>query len=72
MQVFIDANIAIYLIEQPAVWGPRATSRIDMILAAGDQLAISDLVRMECRVGPLSSGDALTLAHFDSFFNSQE
>jgi predicted nucleic acid-binding protein len=49
VQVFIDANIVIYLIE-----------------------VVSDLVRMECRVGPLSSGDVRTLADFDSFFGSHE
>lgn len=35
---------------------------------ARDEVVVSDLVRMECRVGPLRSGDALRLAKFDGFF----
>ena len=70
MPVFVDSNIVIYLIEQPADWGSRATSRIRALLGAGDHIVVSDLVRMECRVGPLSFGDAVTLAAFDDFFAS--
>ena len=70
MPVFVDSNIVIYLIEQPAGWGPRATRRIGALLGAGDRIVVSDLVRMECRVGPLRSGDAVALAGFDDFFAS--
>src|SRR5258708_3784388 len=31
---------------------------------------LSDLVRLECRVGPLRQGDQATLARFDQFFAS--
>lgn len=70
MPLFVDSNIVIYLIEQPSGWGTRAASRIRAVLDAGDRIVVSDLVRMECRVGPLSSGDAVTLAAFDDFFAS--
>jgi len=40
--------------------------------ADGDRIAVSDLVRMEWRVGPLIAGDALTPAAFDGFFASSD
>ena len=43
----------IYLIEQPADFGPRVKARVSRLLASGDQLTVSDLVQMECRVGPV-------------------
>ena len=42
------------------------------ILATGDRLAVSDLVRLECRVGPLAAGNATRLAEFDAFFASPD
>ena len=47
--VFLDSCPVIYLIEQPADLGPRVTARVSELLKSGERLAISDLVRMECR-----------------------
>jgi hypothetical protein len=52
MMVFLDANPVIYLIEQPAAFGSKTTARVTKLLADGERLAVSDLVRMECEVGP--------------------
>lgn len=71
MRIFIDSNVVIYLIEQPATWGPRAAERFRAIRDRGDQVVLSDLVRMECRVGPLRDGDAETLAQYDDFFGAE-
>lgn len=68
MIVFLDAHPVIYFIEQPPVWGAIATARIARFRADGDQLAVSDLIRMECQVGPLKSGDAARLNDFAAFF----
>jgi predicted nucleic acid-binding protein len=68
MIVYLDANIVIYLIEQPLHWGPRAAARYAALRAAGDEVVISDLLRLECRVGPLRSGNVRMLARFDAFF----
>jgi predicted nucleic acid-binding protein len=35
---------------------------------AGELLAVSDLTRFECRVGPTRSRDAQRLSDFDGFF----
>ncbi|MGB0068119.1 MAG: hypothetical protein WBQ11_08730 [Isosphaeraceae bacterium] len=53
MMVFLDANPVIYLIEQPANLGSKVRARVSDLLASGERLAVSDLVRMECQVGPL-------------------
>ena len=53
MIVFLDTNVVIYAVELHAAFGLKAQSRIALALAAGDTLMASDLVRMECLVGPL-------------------
>ncbi len=70
MPIFLDSNIAIYLIEQPADWSERASARVEPILETGDAMIVSDLVRMECRVRPLADNDLQGLADFDDFFAS--
>jgi hypothetical protein len=62
--VFLNAAPVIYFVEQPPVWGRNATARIAALRAGGDRLAVSDLVRMECLVGPLKAADATRVAAF--------
>jgi len=38
--------------------------------SAGDTLAVSDLARSECLLGPLNDGDAAVLADYQRFFSS--
>jgi predicted nucleic acid-binding protein len=68
MLLYLDTVILIYFIEQQGTFHARAARRLAMLQAAGDEVAISDLVRMECRIGPLRSGDVSGLADFDVFF----
>jgi predicted nucleic acid-binding protein len=70
--VFLDANITIYLIEQPPTWGALAAARIKAFRDAGDTFAVSELVGMECRVHPLAQNDHATLAQFEMFFQSSD
>jgi uncharacterized protein len=70
--IFLDSNVVIYLIEQPPNWGQRAAAQIQMFLANKDRLVVSDLTRLECRVRPISVGDAALLAQFDAFFASAD
>lgn len=72
MMVFLDANSVIYLIEQPPNLGPKATARVSALLARGERLAVSDLVRMECNVGPLIANDTVLLAKYTTFFASPD
>ena len=70
--VFLDANPVIYLIEQPANLGSKVTARVSDLLASGERLAVSDLIRMECQVGPLKANDAELLARYATFFSSPD
>jgi predicted nucleic acid-binding protein len=66
--VFLDTNPVIYFVEHPPNWGAKAAARIAAFRSAGEQLAVSDLVRMKCAVGPLKTNDPLRLADFATFF----
>lgn len=70
--VFLDANPVIYHLEQPAIWGSKASGRIAAFVASGEELAITDLVQMECLVGPLKKGDAALVDDFRAFFRSPD
>jgi uncharacterized protein len=70
--VFLDANAVIYLIEQPATLGPQTKARVNNLLAIGERLVVSDLVRMECQVGPLKANDQVLLAQYVTFFQSPD
>lgn len=69
MLIYLDSNIVIYLIEQPAQFGPRASMRLAEMTAGGDRIAVSDLTRLECRTHAIATGDHMTLAQYDVFFN---
>ncbi len=68
MMIYLDSNIVIYLVENRPVEGPMVAARLTIAYAAGDTVAISDLTRMECQVGPLKSGDAALLGDLNAFF----
>jgi hypothetical protein len=70
--VYLDSIIVIHLIEGPGPFRMRARARLAQITAAGDETAISHLVRLECRVKPIRVGDALVLKEYDAFFNAPE
>jgi predicted nucleic acid-binding protein len=68
VKVFLDSDVVIYFVEQSPVWGARVAARITALRAAGESLVVSDLVRMECRVGPLRTNDVRVLGDFTNFF----
>lgn len=70
MIVFLDTNIVIYAVEQPPVLGPKAMARLTDLRSNGDVFMISDLVRMECLVGPLQSGNLVLQRDFRVFFTA--
>lgn len=69
MIVYLDANAVIYFVEQNPVWWPKITARVAALRVAGHGLAVSDLTRTECLVGPFTSGDATALASYQAFFS---
>lgn len=68
MLIYLDSNMVIYLIEQPALFGPKASARLTALLAAGDKIIVSDLTPLECRSKPLAAADLLILRDYDYFF----
>jgi predicted nucleic acid-binding protein len=68
MSVFLDSVIIIYYLDHTGDFQARAANRLAACHAAGDEVAVSDLVRMECRVDPIRKGDSMRLARFDGFF----
>jgi predicted nucleic acid-binding protein len=66
--VYLDSNIIIYLIEEPADFGHRASARITKMAEAGDRAVVSDLSRLECRANAVATGDQVTLSQYDKFF----
>ena len=68
MLVCLDTNVVIYLIEANPVWTPKVTTRLNTLLAAGDQMAVCDAARLECLVKPLATGSALDEASYRTFF----
>ncbi len=70
--MFLDTNIVIYLIDNPPAFGTRATARIAALTATGATFAVSDLVRLECRVQPIRTANHVQLARYDAFFASPQ
>lgn len=68
MQVYVDSVILIYFLEHVGPLHTRAATRMAALRLAGDSVAVSDLVRMGCRVVPLRLADHGRLALFDNFF----
>jgi len=66
--IYVDSVILIYLLDAVGPFHLRARGRITALESAGDLTAVSDLSRLECRVKPLGTGDAATLARFDAYF----
>lgn len=68
MLIYCDSVILIYWLDQLGPFHLRARSRMLALQGSGDRVAISDLTRLECRVGALKRRDAVILATFDNFF----
>jgi predicted nucleic acid-binding protein len=68
MLIYVDTVILIYYYDHTGTFNTRATNRLNALTAGGDQIATSDLVRLEYHVKPLRIGDHTGLAIFDAFF----
>jgi len=66
--IYCDSVLLIYFLDQVGPFHLRARSRMVALQAAGDRVALSDLTRLECRVGALKRKDAGALGVFDGFF----
>jgi predicted nucleic acid-binding protein len=66
VKVYLDTCILIYLVEGPSAWQARVAAAMQAVPAA--TFVISDLVRLECRVGPLRRGQQNILALYGQAF----
>lgn len=66
MHVYPDTCMVIYAVERHPELAPRLR---DVWMRKGcPAFATSELIRLECRVGPVRQGDALVLARYERFF----
>lgn len=68
MLIYCDSGILIYWLDHIGPFNLRAEARVAALEQAGDRVAISDLTRLECRVGVLKRRDVAALKVFDDFF----
>lgn len=70
MIAFFDASALIYLMEGKEPFSGRVRAELSAIAQANPGIgsAVSRLSWLECRVKPLRTNDATTLAAFDAFF----
>jgi predicted nucleic acid-binding protein len=68
MRVYCDSVILIYFLEGTPPFKALATARLATMAAGGDILAVSDLVRLECRMQPIRLRNAVQLAEYDNLF----
>ena len=71
MILFFDACALIYLIEGAEPFASHVRTRIAELARANTayRVAISRLSCLECRVGPMKTGDTRSLDKYDAFFN---
>ncbi len=67
MKAYLDSCIVIYLVEAGEEY--RAAVQNVLETCRPEETSVSDLVRLECRVGPIRRGDAAILERFDQFFS---
>jgi predicted nucleic acid-binding protein len=72
MLIYCDSVILMYYFDHIGPFNVRAMKRLAAMAAAGDRIALSDLVRLEYRVKPLKTGDAPKLTIFDAFCTQPE
>jgi len=69
---YLDSNIVIALLEDDAARKSALLSRLAELTGADGRCVVSDLVRLECRVKPMATGDAALLHDYDDYFASPD
>lgn len=70
MIAFLDSSALIYLIEGAEPFASQVRRQLAVLVKANPQLstAVSRLAWLECRTGPMRSGEDQTLSLYDTFF----
>jgi len=72
VMVYLDTNCIIYFVENNPLWCPKMVARIAAFRSARDELAVGDLTRAECLVGPFKNGDAGLEARYRTLFSDPD
>src|SRR4051794_27992834 len=72
MLIYCDSVILIYYLDSTGTFHTRAAAQIATLRSAGDEMAISDLSRLEIRLKPLRIGDVAKASQIDAFFLSPD
>jgi predicted nucleic acid-binding protein len=70
--IYLDANVVIRLIEGDAAARQPLETRLQACRGVARSLATSRLTRLECRVKPLRTNDAIVLQLYEAFFATTE
>jgi predicted nucleic acid-binding protein len=70
--VYLDTNCVIYFVERNPTWGSKVIARMMSFRAAKDELAVGDLTRAECLVGPFKAADTALEARYRTFFSDPD
>lgn len=68
MKAYLDSCVVIYLVEGAEDY--RAVVQSALESSCPEETCVSDLVRLECRVGPIRRNDAAMLERFDQFLGA--
>jgi len=71
-RAYLDSCVVIYLREGTPEQKARVHERLSAAAAAGSTFSVSELVRLECRVGPLKHMNGPLLADYEAFFSLPE
>jgi len=66
--IYLDSCLLIYAIEQDSVFGEKVTNAIDA--HSTSEFAISPLVKLECLVKPLESGNSALKQYYEAAFST--
>lgn len=70
MRLYLDACMLIYLIEECKPMYALIDTALRERIDAGAQIVLTELTRLECRVGPIKQHDPELLTRFDRFLNN--
>jgi len=68
-KLYMDSCIVIYLFEGSDTIHEKISGMLRSLSSIGMQICISELIRLECRVGPLMENDTMLLKQYDEFFS---
>ncbi len=70
--LYLDSNIVIALVEATAEIKVGVAARLEELGGREGRCVVSDLVRLECRVKPIATGDTALLVEYDGYFASRD